>query len=364
MNLTKLRRTVGLLVLLFMPSVPSGKLLGTVVAPASAAEQTAQLHDLAERLLSPPYMDESGQKPTVHLLPGKLPTPLPFELPVPSDSRIVGSAVHSLGDKIVTVNVVLDVPGDAGVVLAFYQKELPARGWQTIPLGPGEAHGFLSGPTTHVLSFCHSAAGPWLSLTIAPRPAKLNDVRLDLQTSSEFCDNSRRAEPLAAQTSDADRELHPPSLGEVSGSPEQGGNSALGQLNADPIPPLWVPTEVKLLSHGMGGGGDNERRTLSYESIAETEQGVNALEAHFAQQLQGAGWTRLAGQAEGPLVWSIWKVPSGEDAQGCLFVREGPKANQRTFHIEVSTPSALSTFSGYESSSKQGRGCAAQPTSQ
>jgi len=344
MTLTKLMRVVELLMLLLITAASSEKLLGTAFAQSPTAEQPARLDKLVERLLSPPYPDQGGQRPTVRLLPGQLPTPLPFDLPVPAESRIVGSAVHDVGDKMLTANVVLDVPGDAGAVLAFYQKELPARGWQIIPLGPGEEHGFLSVPTTHIRSFCHGRAGPWLLLTIAPGTAESNDVRLDLQTGAESCDNSRQAETLSAQTSDADHELHPPSVGGGSGVIGQGSDSALGQLNDDPIPPLWAPTDVKLLTHGGGGGGNNERRTVNYESIAETGTGVNELETHFAQQLHGAGWTRLAGQTEGPLVWSMWKVPGEGDAQGCLCVREGPKVGQRTFRIEVSTPSAPSAF--------------------
>ena len=56
------------------------------------AGQTAQLRELAERLLLPPYPSPDGQGRTAHLLPGQLPDTLPLALPVPPGSRLVGSA--------------------------------------------------------------------------------------------------------------------------------------------------------------------------------------------------------------------------------------------------------------------------------
>jgi len=79
------------------------------------------------------------------------------------------------------------------------------------------------------------------------------------------------------------------------------------------------------------------------ETVAETNLEGTALAAHFAQQLQAAGWTQVADvHVEGRLAWSLWTVPRGDDREGLLLIRKMPGANRSLLRIEVTTPSASS----------------------
>jgi hypothetical protein len=312
MNGRRLTATMGLWVLLV-----TALLAEKTSGQPAPADQGTLWQELVERVLMPPHPGPGGPAFTVQLLPGHLPRGLPVDLPLPAGSRLVGSIIHSVGEKAAHVEIVLDVPGPEPAVRTFYETELSARGWQATVQGPppGAQHGFQAPAIVMASSFCQSPQGPWLMLTSALKPPGPTDVRLSLQLDTPG--------PCMRQSL-------------------TGGS--LGPPPADtPIPSLTAPEGVQLRMAGGGGGPGR----WTQEASAETEQRVAPLEAHFAQQLQAAGWSRLAGQEDGPLAWSTWKVPGEGEWQGFLLVREVPGVNQRALHIEVNSTAPPSGATGF-----------------
>lgn len=293
---------------------------------AQPADDAALLEELATRLLSPPYPGPAGvDAPPVRLLPGAVPEDLVVEVPFPPDSRLIGSVVRptfvgspvgpELGES---VEIVLDVPATAAAVLAFYEEALAGAGL-TQPLGGpgGRPGGFLPsvGGGSQAF-FCRSEQGPFVEVAAFARGERPTDVRVRVQDFAGPCGAPPRPVPA------------PP-------------------LPTDPLPPLEPPASVTVLVGGSGGSS----LSRSSGAVAETAMSAAELEAHYARQLEAAGWTRSAGGAEGPLAWSVWQVPGGEDGppftlapgerQGFLTVVEGPGMNRRSLHVEVISAGSL-----------------------
>jgi len=292
--------------------------LGPVAAaPPAEPDQTQAL---AERLLSPALPGHDGRTQTTRLLVGQWPAGLPLNLPVPPGGHLVGSAIRTADGTVMAVDGVLDVSGAAAAdILAFYERELGPLGWSPAPspsgpLGPGRG-GFqpaLDGGSSR--SFCKGASGPWISVTVGPRSGTPNDVRVHVDP----------GQPGPCVT--------------WSGPPP-------GGPGADLLPPLVAPTGAVVQ---MQGGNNGPSRATS-EATAQTDLSPADLEAHFARQLQAAGWQRLAGGTDGPLAWSSWKVPHDGDWQGLLFVLDGPGPHRRALYARVE--SAAQPGSGWPTGS-------------
>ncbi|MDQ6880268.1 MAG: hypothetical protein M3082_21700, partial [Candidatus Dormibacteraeota bacterium] len=79
------------------------------------------LRELAQRLLTHPH----PEGPTsVELFLGRLPDSLALEIPLPPDSRLLGSALHSQRGRPTQMEAVLDVGRDAQEVVAAYERDL------------------------------------------------------------------------------------------------------------------------------------------------------------------------------------------------------------------------------------------------
>lgn len=278
-----------------------------VVAAGQAAAGQATLQELAERLLA--FPTPTGQAAGIQLLPGQVTDQLPLNLALPPGARVVGSLVRNAGAPTASLSVVLDVPGDRAGVQAVYEKELTASGWKPPPPGP-QAHGFQFGsqPTGPSI-FCSAQGNSWLSLNIYPGQGSMNDVRIS--TNGQI-----------------PNQCHPPTAAAPAGPAS--ANS--------PIPALYPPGGVALQPSGSGGGPGR----WTSEATATTDQKPGALEAHFAQQLQAAKWSRLDGRDDGSLAWSLWKLPDG-DWQGLLFMVNAPGQNRRSLHVDAQSASAQHT---------------------
>lgn len=278
-------------------------------SPRAAQAQAADpVRELAERLLSTPFGAPSGQTPSVQLLPDQLPSDLPLTILQPAGTRVVGSMVRSAGGKTTTEEIVLDVPGDAASLNSAYEQDLAAKGWKPPANGLNQQHGFVSTPPASNRTFCQSASGPWLNFSAFGKTSGPNDVRLTINSNPGPC-----AGPPA-----------PP-------QPPRPSNTA-----ANLLPALSPPAGVGIVQNG--GGGSNNRWTS--EATATTDQTPGALEGHFAQQLQTAGWKRLAGRDDGPLSWSSWKLPGAGDWQGLLYVVQSPGQNRRSLFVRVDSTAA------------------------
>jgi len=289
---------VGLVLLLIALAPPR---TGSTAVRAQQGDDPALLRELAERLVAP-GVGPNGQPQTAVLLPGQLPGDLPLALPQPPNSRVIGSAVRKTDARATGWDVVLDVPGVSADITTFFQQNLSGVGWNSPPNRgvPGRGGGFQSSALpANSAYFCQSTRGPFLSVTTYAKTGGPNDVRVHIETSNPG--------PCAATAGQ-------PSLSER-------------------IPSLSSPPGVFV--QGMGGSGSSTRSTS--DATATTEQSAQALETAYAQQLMAAGWTRLAGGAEGPLAWSTWKVPGDGDYEGFLTVRETSAPNRRDLHVDMSS---------------------------
>jgi hypothetical protein len=145
--------------------------------------------------------------------------------------------------------------------------------------------------------YCKGEQPPWYSVSVSEVPAGPFDVRAHI----DFVN---------------------PSLGF--------GGSYIGPCSAQPqgvmpggglnkLPTLRAPDGV-VLRGGMGGSAGMDRQTSDAGAVSKLS--VGEIEAAFEQQLVAAGWTRLAGNASGPVAWSTWKIPGEGDWRGLLLVNE------------------------------------------
>ncbi len=301
-------------------------LLGTAgglgsIASAETADDAAQLHELAERLLTYPGGIPGGQAETVELLPGQAPGDSAIDIPAPDGSRLVGSAVHRDGDKTTRLDEVLDVPGSTQDIITFYQSALKKRGWNTGSENMKGRSGFLPSTGSATQFFCPEKGDSWLTLTVSPRADAPNDVRLHLEaTNPGPCDLSRYGAPGVAGLEDK-------------------------------IPALYAPDGVQVQPTGGSGGGGPYARSAS-SAIAETDKSPADVEAAFARQLEAAGWKRVAGASEGPLAWSTWTVPGDSGDQGFLYALQATGKNRLNLYVQVESGSESSSgpSSGWSSS--------------
>jgi hypothetical protein len=286
-------------------------------------DDDALLRELVERLLAQAGPAPPGVTlPPVRLLPGALPADLPIAPPLPPGARLIGSVVRptffgsptALGPEVGEgVEIVIDAPQPPAMVLEFYREALAAQGLTAPPTVRGfRPGGFLpSVGITSAAFFCGGERVPFVEVVALPRQGQPTDVRVRIQPFPGPCGAS----------------FGPP------GPPPS--------PPSDPVPPLEPPPGVTVLP----GGGGGSPFLRSHGALAQTEMSVAELEAHYARQLTAAGWTRIAGGADGPLAWSVWRVPeeapraiempaSGE-RQGFLFVLEGPGAGRRSLYVQV-----------------------------
>ncbi|HET8522419.1 MAG TPA: hypothetical protein VFL82_04240, partial [Thermomicrobiales bacterium] len=262
------------------------------------------------------------------LLPGALPADLPFELPLPPKSRLVGSFVGPSGGTRPgappnghIVQVLIDVPTGPADALAFYERAMTERGWQQ----SGEWRPYRGGFTPFSAlppsrTFCQGARGPHLTATAHERPAGGASIRILVDT----------ATPGPCAFLGRQRSIAP---------------------DIDPIPMLLAPSGVLLTSMGGGGGGD----AWHSDAISETDLSIDALEAGFATQLAAGGWTPRDRRVEESVAWSTWTVPGEAGWRGLLLVVAEPTPNRRYLHVRAeldvdgqTNSGAASGWVGYE----------------
>jgi len=113
---------------------------------------------------------------------------------------------------------------------------------------------------------------------------------------------------------------------------------------AERLPPLSPPSGVPL----RGGGGGGGSGSWHSEATVETDLPVPDLEVHFSRQLEGAGWTRLAGTADDVAGWSSWKLPGEGGWGGILLVLAAFKAGERFLYVRIAAGDS-SDAGGYSS---------------
>ncbi len=261
----------------------------------------ALLETLALRLAASPY-DPRPQN--LQLLVGQLPDALPFEVPIPPGSRVIGTLARSATYS----DVVLDVPLPPEQALAFYREHLQAAGWatpeQTMPwMGHG---GFVHSSILalkHTMLFCKGPDGPSLDFKALAEQGGFTDVRLSL-------DLDERESPCA-QAARMQRQNRRQMIGE--------------QL----VPPLIAPAGAQQMGGGSGGGSD----TWHSEATLEADGDLATIAAHYAGQLEKANWTQTAAGNAGPIAWHTWTFKDAENEpwRAVFFIFKTPGLEKAHF---------------------------------
>ncbi|HEV2013419.1 MAG TPA: hypothetical protein VGR77_06010 [Candidatus Dormibacteraeota bacterium] len=250
--------------------------------PAPETEGERRLRELAGRFLA--YPSPEGPT-TAELLLDELPSDAPPDLVVPEGLDLVGSLARRRAGQITGIEVMLDGTKAIRDFLPEYERVLKVGGWRRfdrLHRGPGGFDsGWHMGPTA---VFVHEVAES--ALFVAARELDSGRTEVGLRYDRENAANMMTDMP----------------------GPEPPG--------WDMLPDLRPPRGVKLQAQGSSGGGGR----WTSEARAQTEMPVPELEAHLAEQLAAAGWTRIAGAADDTTGWSSWTVPKPGNWRGLLLV--------------------------------------------
>ena len=268
----------------------------------SPEENMPQLRELALRLLAPPFDPEARQP---QLLVGSLPASLPFDLPLPASCQIVGSFVRNSE----TIQIVLDTEQTPAEVIAFYTERMRVTGWSEPDFQrrqrqreSGFVHTF-HGPTLFT-TLCKGRRGPALivSAFAVQGEGRRTEVRLNLDTRS-------RNSPCA-QSSEIfmDVSAH--------------------------IPPLEPPAGGR--QWGGGGGSNSESASTAATLELESDMVLSLVVAHYARQLEQAGWQRTGEGSSGPMGWHTWEFHDKENEHwlGVFSILRIP-GMERTYYLQV-----------------------------
>ncbi len=250
---------------------------------APETERERQLRELASRLFTHP--DPDGPV-TVELLPLGYPDDLPTDLVDRTDLRFLGSAVRRRGGELTGVELAFEGPGEPSLVLKRYEAELLRLGWARLEQAGPVRGGFEPRGFGDIAVLVDDGKTAMVTLHALDREAGGSDLRVRYDT-------GRVGEMLAMRRSMA----HEQSV----------------------LPVLRPPPGVLMRSEGGGGGGWR----WSSAATAETDMAPMELEAHFAKQLEAAGWGRMDGSADEFFAWSGWLVPNAPPAaewRGVLLV--------------------------------------------
>ena len=259
------------------------------------------LYELALRLAAYPG-DPRVNDP--QLLVGQLPPGLSIEVPMPEGSRILGSLMRSQEN----IDIVLDCALSPDEVIQFYKERLATTGWNeletTRPMHGGFVHSGFPRLQNHMV-FCRGSQGPAFSVDASEGKNSRTDIRLDLDSGSEFS-------PCAQPNRRHQRMMH----------------RNLQEL----IPPLFPPPGARQTGGGGGGGGDSWHSSAALETDAD----LPTLAVHYNGELARGGWTLSGEGLAGPLAWSTWTFQDEEKEpwRGLFFILDVPGKDQ-AYVLEV-----------------------------
>jgi len=250
---------------------------------------------------------------TPRLFAGGLPEDPPFEVPIPGGLTLVGSATLAQRGRRV-LEVVLDAEMSAARVRDSYRNLLSADGWEEDHRTSGG--GFARGPRGALVSFVRnmrrSTRGAAVDLrglstvfrrdgrrqllivSAEERKGASTDVRLRLLTGRSPASRRHRNDPEALYVMPL---LTPPPR-------SRSFDENTGLL----APPFG--------SEHSGGefGGSNWEHDGGYSFAAlESDLDLPSVRAHYAGQLDAAGWSRTGEGEDGPQTWISWTFRDNQD---------------------------------------------------
>ena len=242
-----------------------------------------RMEKLALGLLARPEEPWQAQP---RLFVGTIPDNLPLELPVPEQTEVLGTLARNTS----TLDMILESQLTAQEVQSFYRMRLTALGWQEpdedLPYHPG---GFIRHPgpplqmpgvLRHTITFCHDASGAGLTVTALPQDDHTTRVRLALALESYM----NRCRELARRRRQ-------------------------GQGMMPKIIPYLFPRRVR--SKTLGSQAAAIVRSTA-QRCSPRRSGLEAVTAHYADQLRRTGWTQTDQGASVPIAWQTWQFTSEE----------------------------------------------------
>lgn len=237
------------------------------------------------------------------LLVGQVPADLPFSFALPEGSQVLGSLIRS----VTNTEIALDTPLSPEQAIDFYQDHLHASGWYEQGQLPGYVHrGFVPagrGGTRIVLQ--QEVNGPSVQITAQPGRGSLTDVRVIV---------TRNNPPSPRRTPQRIRQR---------------------PMEESLIPRLVAPAGAKL----QGGGSSSGPTSAQTSAMLRTDLTPSAIAAHYATQLEQAGWTRTGNGSSGPSAWHTWALQDEmqEPWLGRFFLLQMPDKPQEYYlYIQIS----------------------------
>jgi hypothetical protein len=223
----------------------------------------------------------------MHLLVAQVPEGVLQRIPMPEGSHLLGSLTRTH-----QIMAVLDVDLAAERIIDFYRDHFAAAGWHD--LSEPMQGGFLPPQTSRTLQFWQGPHGPALSIQVNELRDRPADVRLTLSTDPTL---SLEAQPVARR-----------------------GPRCVRGILPGMIPPLWPPTNGDLAPRSAGSGPDSAESS----AMLVTELDLGTIAAHYARQLQQAGWELHSESQIGPVMCSNWFVhnEAGQRCQGLFVVQQ------------------------------------------
>jgi hypothetical protein len=247
----------------------------------------AALYALALRLIGvrygPPPQDD------MQLLVAQVPEGVLQTIPMPERSHLLGSLTRTH-----QVMVVLDADLPAERIIDFYRDHFAAAGWLEPTANEPVLGGFQCPQTPRVLDLWQGPHGPTLSIQVYELRDRPADVHLTLSTDPAL---SLEAQPFARRGPMRRRGILP-----------------------GMIPPLCPPANADLAPRSGGSGPDGAESS----AMLVTELDLGAIAAHYAGQLQQAGWTLHSESQIGPVMCSSWFLhnEAGQRCQGLFVVQQ------------------------------------------
>jgi hypothetical protein len=258
-------------------------LVSTVVTPALAAAQPTP--DVVPRELVVALLDRFEMSPVrMDIVVGRLPKSFPSDVLPREDIRILGGLERGTASSVVAV--VAQRPDSAA---ARVTAHLARAGWRR---AEEERHlgGFVPSATARPTIFCRANAA--LNLSARQRDGGGSLLYLGISYPEEYSPCASRAQRRSMYERDF------PSL-----------------------PTLVSPPDARMLGSSAGGGGRDARDA---STRLGTEQRATEVAAHYAAQLQRAGWTMSTPiQGNGIVVYRVLGLDADQrPLTGALIVVE------------------------------------------
>ena len=251
------------------------------------------LRDLAQRLLTYHYPGEPEAR-TARLLPGEIASEFPADIPLPSDTRLIGSLVVPMH-----VTVVFDTSMTSEQLVDYYKERMISIGWTE----PAPWPFFHEGGFQHNIMeqwmgsiFCRGTASLSVHIEASPADSSAQEVRLKYDTDPRVshCAQQRRH-----------RRQFPGTFTDV-------------------IPTLEAPPKSMQMPRGGGGRSDTHSETSAH---LKTNLDLSSVARHYGDQLSKSGWQEQDSAQNGPMAWSTYefKDEESEDWNAIFYAVALPK---------------------------------------